>query len=304
MMKTRHSSFCAGAAIAAVLALGSTPAVAQFAETTVPPSPVIVDQAPPPIFSPAPVMSSSPVVQAVPDPEPVVEADEPAAAASAPPARARAVTPRNSSAAMTPVPIAQAITPDEPVAVAEPLETVAPVAAPVETTERADGSELLVPAILGGLAVLALAIWGFVAIGRRRPLKQRARPPIERPVAQRPPAVRPQPQPVAVSSLAAMAPAYSAPRAQTSSLSHSGAAVALPRAVPATFDERNALIDRMVAARPDRANPFTSPIQRRKRAKLILQSLGRDFGDAEPWIDLSQYTSNWPELPRRNSAAA
>jgi hypothetical protein len=74
--------------------------------------------------------------------------------------------------------------------------------------------------------------------------------------------------------------------------------------MPATFEEREALIKQMIAAKPDRANPFTSPIQRRKRAKLILQSLGREFGDAEPWIDLSQYPANWPELARRKQAAA
>ena len=34
-----------------------------------------------------------------------------------------------------------------------------------------------------------------------------------------------------------------------------------------------------------------------------MQSLGRDFGDTEPWIDLSQYPQNWPELQRRHVAA-
>ena len=87
-------------------------------------------------------------------------------------------------------------------------------------------------------------------------------------------------------------------------MTHTGAAVALPSKMPATFEERSALIDRMVAAKPDRANPFKSPIQRRHRAKLILQSLGADFSDREPWIDLSQYPANWPELARRNTAAA
>jgi hypothetical protein len=87
-------------------------------------------------------------------------------------------------------------------------------------------------------------------------------------------------------------------------MAHSGAAVPLPSRMPATFEERDALIRRMIEAKPDRANPFTSPIQRRKRAKLILQSLGRDFGEVEPWIDLSQYPANWPELAGRKHAAA
>jgi hypothetical protein len=35
-----------------------------------------------------------------------------------------------------------------------------------------------------------------------------------------------------------------------------------------------------------------------------MQSIGRDFGDAKPWIDLSQYPHNWPELARNRSVAA
>ena len=94
------------------------------------------------------------------------------------------------------------------------------------------------------------------------------------------------------------------PRAATPSLAHSGAAVALPSRMPATFAERDALLKRMIAAKPDRANPFTTPKARLKRARLILQSLGRDFGGQEPWIDLSQYPSNWPEAANRKTAAA
>jgi hypothetical protein len=87
-------------------------------------------------------------------------------------------------------------------------------------------------------------------------------------------------------------------------LSHSGAAVALPREMPKSYEERDALIQRMADAAPDRANPFRSRRARLKRARLILASLGRDFKNADPWIDLSQYPSNWPELARRQSAAA
>lgn len=79
-------------------------------------------------------------------------------------------------------------------------------------------------------------------------------------------------------------------------LPNEGAAVALPRKVPDNFEERDALFRRMVAARPDRANPFRSPTARAKRAKLILQSLSRKFETRKPRIDLSQYTSNWPAL--------
>jgi hypothetical protein len=91
---------------------------------------------------------------------------------------------------------------------------------------------------------------------------------------------------------------------QPANLAHSGAGVALPRTMPASFEERDALLKRMVAAKPDRANPFVGYKARMKRARLILQSLGRDFTDAEPWIDLSQYAANWPELSRSKTAAA
>ena len=68
--------------------------------------------------------------------------------------------------------------------------------------------------------------------------------------------------------------------------------------------KREALFKRMVEAKPDKANPFTDRRARMKRARLIIASLGRDFGDARPWIDLSQYPNNWPELARRYPQAA
>ena len=75
-----------------------------------------------------------------------------------------------------------------------------------------------------------------------------------------------------------------------------GAAVELPQEVPPTFEGRTNLLKRMVAARPDRANPFKSPKARLKRARLIMQSIGTSFHDRKPRIDLSQYTNIWPEL--------
>jgi len=52
----------------------------------------------------------------------------------------------------------------------------------------------------------------------------------------------------------------------------------------------------MIAAKPDRANPFRSRGARAKRARLILQSLGRDFEKRKPRIDLSEYANVWPAL--------
>lgn len=49
-----------------------------------------------------------------------------------------------------------------------------------------------------------------------------------------------------------------------------------------TADERAELIDRMVASPPDERNPFTSAKARRRRARLIVQSMGREAGTPAP----------------------
>ena len=303
MMEPNRTPFCARAAIAAALALASTPLLAQVAEA---PAPV----APEPVLT-APTAPAAPAAQpAMVLPTELPEA-APAAGAVAPDpaprdvARAERPAPRARAAAPAPAPVAAS----EPVAVEEDAAPIAaepvvesaapgavgePVAAP--TTPETDNTRFWI-AVLAGLAAIALAIWGFVAIGRRKPVDRKAAMMIERPVVKlrEPVAAEPVPTP-SVSPLRAVAPAPN--------MAHTGASVPLPGRVPATFEERDALMKRMIAARPDRANPFNSPIQRRKRAKLILQSLGRDFGDREPWIDLSQYPQNWPELAARKQAAA
>lgn len=81
-------------------------------------------------------------------------------------------------------------------------------------------------------------------------------------------------------------------------------AVPLPDELPQTFEERDALLHRMIAAKPDRANPFRSPRARARRARLILQSLGRRFEKAKPRIDLRQYAYHWPALRGWKPASA
>ncbi|WFL77544.1 hypothetical protein P7228_00330 [Altererythrobacter arenosus] len=78
--------------------------------------------------------------------------------------------------------------------------------------------------------------------------------------------------------------------------------VVLPRDVPATVEERAALIRELANSEPDRANPFVSRKARLKRARLIVQSLGRSFRNATPRIDLSQYSYRWPHLARPATA--
>ncbi len=340
-MTTRsHPTRLAGTAIAAALALGSTPLLAQGfpAAEPAPAEPVLVLPESPPPTAPAPtiVLPEEPTVTAQPQPAPsasTTQTARPAAQrataaptpARQPPAAAPAETPVEAEAEARPAPMA--VTP-----VAAPAaEPVAPVAAADPPRETAQPiSDGMLALVLGSIAVLALAFWGFVALGRRKPPAQRAAiPAIERPLAKRPVATPPAPLPAAIErplvaetqpepvvAETQPAPVAVEPRreltpqpisqltpATAGGLAHAGASVALPRRMPESFEERAALINRMVDAKPDRANPFTSPIQRRHRAKLILQSLGREFGDQEPWIDLSQYPNNWPELARRSHAA-
>ena len=75
-----------------------------------------------------------------------------------------------------------------------------------------------------------------------------------------------------------------------------GDPIPLPAEIPQTFEERDALLKELVAAEPDRANPFSGVRARARRAKLIMQSLGQDFRDRKPRIDLSEYTDRWPAL--------
>jgi len=131
---------------------------------------------------------------------------------------------------------------------------------------------------------------------------------VEEPVAQ-PVAEAPIAQPAAET---AAAPAFMAaptmlrrrdPNPVRGALPSNGASVDLPARLPDSFEERAALLDRMVEAKPDKANPFTDRRARMRRARLIMQSLGHTF-DREPWIDFSQYPNNWPELQRPYYKAA
>ena len=326
MMKRNHTHLCAGAAIPAALALTPIPLLAQVAEAPPPvaPEPVLViptTPAPPPaqptIVLPTELPETTPPPTTVTPPERATTTTrtERASSPAAPPASRARVAARTEPAPVAAAPDVEpvAAAPEvEPVA-AEPaaetsVEPVAPLAVePVESSPAGNSDAVWVGlTVIAAIAALVLAIWGFVAIGRRKPVDRKAKAIVERPVVA--PAA-PQPQPVAQAAVAtppAVAPSVSPIRtvAPAPSMAHTGAAVALPRTMPATFEERDALMKRMVAARPDRANPFTSPIQRHHRAKLILQSLGTDFSDREPWIDLSQYPQNWPELANRKHAAA
>jgi hypothetical protein len=190
-----------------------------------------------------------------------------------------------------------------------PVETIdaAPVAAiPAPATEPAPVQNNNAVGTLGlvllGLLALAVLAVGLLFFRRRHPVVTET---VENPLMTRPVAEPPIAEPAAPA--APMAPPTMLHRRDPSpiagALPSEGAAVDLPAKAPESYEERNALFERMVNARPDKANPFTDRRQRMKRTRLIMQSLGVTF-DHEPRIDLSQYPNNWPELRRQYHKAA
>ncbi len=288
-----------------------------------PPSP-----APAPGTSPSNIVTTSnPVVQEIPE-QPEQAAASPAGNSEArvaqanEPASAPAATPAPANESVTtieepPLPIAEEAA-DEPLFVA-PQPFIEPLP---ESVPQADGTANDVGLIAGAISLLALLVLGLlVFLGLRRRRAVVAVPRVERPMV-KPTAKSREP----LKSIAATVPDEAAPekrperdirdwalplsarqdppqsqlREGEGGLPHAGAAIALPRKAPAALEERKALLDRMVAAQPDRANPFRSRKARRHRARLILQSLGRKFENGTSNIDFSQYPMNWPELARRD----
>ncbi|AKH41975.1 outer membrane biosynthesis protein TonB [Altererythrobacter atlanticus] len=280
------------------------------------------------VTSPVPIAAPEPE----PAPEPVAEAaPEPVAEPS--PAEETAAQPvvRQSAASEVAAPTEATGADGTEEGVGEGAVDIAPLAAadepvaaePVAAADEGVSDEALVT-ILGLLLALGVGVWGVTALQRSRRRKihkmavdsgvKQTRPePVQpvatpvQPVADEEPErdIREWAQPAALKPVtASAAPRADSARANSGGLANAGAAIALPRTMPASFEERDALIKRMIAARPDRANPFTSPKARRRRARLILQSLDRSFETRAPWIDLSQYSRNWPALARHGGSAA
>lgn len=307
---------CAPFAIAASGALYATSAIAQDAAPAeaapiVLPPVTTTAPAPAPVAAAPIVLPDVSTVQAAPVEEPAPAAG-PAATQQAqratPAARTTSsnVSTRTASAPAS-APVAQADT-AAPAAVALPATTemapvlpvaAEPVAAPAETAPVASNDVMDEAIVAGLLGALGLAAVGGIAFAssrrrRRRALGQEAYEPtydeatiVEEPVYE-PAIVEPTP-------VVAPKPTYVAP-AMASTAYSGGDPVALPSDVPPTVEERVALIDRLVAAEPDRANPFTSRKARAKRARMIVNSLGRSFRSTKPRIDLSEYTNRWPSL--------
>lgn len=175
--------------------------------------------------------------------------------------------------------------------------TIPPVA-PAELTgdtQREDITEALA-LMLGGLLLAGVSVGALILLMRNR-RRSRAETAYEPTFAAEAP-VRDREQAWSTSAArTATVPAYA------SASLPSAAAVALPRVAPTDPVERGELLKRMVAAEPDKANPFTSPKARLRRARLILQSLGREFESGKPRFDLSDYAANWPGINRNGRLA-
>lgn len=328
MMTRTLLARCAPLAIAASAALPIIPALAQDVAPVIvlPPvdaAPVAADPAPAPTSAPAPTIvipAPAPVVAA-----PAATAEEPIAQTAAPqrppaPARTTRAVPVRSTAPVA-APVAAAVGPAAPSVAAPamaaptvPLETPASIEPAPPVAASADGgtNEALIAGLLGAVGIAAV---GGVALAASRRRRRRANelddlaydtleePVVEQSLGHEPVAVR-TPEPaftvpvVPAGSFAAAAPVTTPAAAPSMARTRvpSGDPVALPAEVPATFAERDALLKDLVAAEPDRANPFTSVRARARRAKLIMQSLGQDFSSRKPRIDLSEYTNRWPAL--------
>ncbi len=215
-----------------------------------------------PASPPITIVIPQPTVAPAPEPvsaAPVAEVETPAAAANTAPRAAAPLAPRarsaagrppaNSAAPVTPAVVPEATAPE--LAVPAPIEA-APIAGPVAAPTDDSGDELLFGA--GLAAALGLGALGLgLAARRRRRVRRAAMYEETAPVA-----VIPEPAPMPV-----------APRAAAAQWTSPGA-FAMPAVVPADEMARRALIERMVKAKPDAANPFKSRKARTRRARHIL----------------------------------
>lgn len=296
-------------AIAALLAFTATHSIAQDAATMPLDGPIIGTPTTVTTPDPAPVLVI-PDVSTVEEPAAELVA-APVTRTAAPEPQARSAPAERTSAPVTNTAprqtVAEAAPAADPIAATEAeaeLPPVAPIDEPTNiqpTPEQATDITAVLGLVLITLVGLVLAVFMFAALRRRR--ARITQSDVARPIAAT--AVAPT-HPVA--SVAEPAPIAEATpvmfREPSRTLQSNGAAVPLPARLPESYEERSALLKRMIEAKPDRANPFTDRKARMRRARLILQSLGRKFDGAKPWIDLSDYPENWPELARKPQAPA
>jgi hypothetical protein len=330
MKHPNHTTRGATVALAAALALASSPLAAQDADAQVTDTPVAQSQpdpaAPPVAASPAPAptvdipdVTPSPEAVDASAPQTTMRSTQSTVTSPAPTVRrsSHATVTRTTtvthttSAAAAPSPANDIAAPADTAVAPATTDAAPPVAANPDAVADANQPTNGLTGTIGVfvLALLALII-AFVAF-----LFMRRRSPVTTQVVETPAVTHTLAEPVASAPAEAVATSQAEVMATPMALRQhdaapvrgalpsDGAAVDLPARMPETYEERSALLDKMVAARPDKANPFTDRRQRLRRARLIMQSLGHTF-DREPLIDLSQYPNNWPEVARQYHKAA
>lgn len=295
MTNKTHPLRFAGTAIAAVLALGSTPLWAQESAPIGEPPAAIAVPAPPPTIV-LPTVAAAPIapVTAAPVREPVVAATvvtrpapRTAAAVTRPAATRASAPPVAQEERIVPAPVeapAASAASDETIAIEQAPIGQAPVAETAVAAPADENSGNLLP-IAGLLAALGLGGIGLFAARRRRRQPEEVTPAIVAHAsapATTPRPMQPMPSPTFVAPAMALRPTVSQNAQGTArpAWQEPRRADAAPSSTQARQLNREALLVRMVAAKPDANNPFTSAQGRRRRARLMLQSM-----DNQRWDD-------------------
>lgn len=229
------------------------PVLSAPATTTTAPTIVIPTPAPEPTIAPEAVTTAT-TTPATAEP-PVRAAPQPRIRASTRPSPSESTAPTASAVPLV-APVA-AVAPPAPAPAAD-----APPVATVDDLAVANGDATPEWALPVGAAATFLVLGGIGLAMTRRRRAYEADVDFVPPVTSRPPA-----RPLAETRAALPAPRM-VPMVPTAP-----ALAMTPIAPMASTSEREALVERIVASPPDAANPFTSRKARRRRARIMVQSM-------------------------------
>lgn len=229
------------------------PVLSAPATTTTAPTIVIPTPAPEPTIAPEAVTTAT-TTPATAEP-PVRAAPQPRIRASTRPSPSESTAPTASAVPL--VAPAAAVAPPAPAPAAD-----APPVATVDDLAVANGDATPEWALPVGAAATFLVLGGIGLAMTRRRRAYEADVDFVPPVTSRPPA-----RPLAETRAALPAPRM-VPMVPTAP-----ALAMTPIAPMASTSEREALVERIVASPPDAANPFTSRKARRRRARIMVQSM-------------------------------
>lgn len=212
------------------------------------------------------------------------------------------------------------------------MAPVAPVAAPETLAENASDGNMALAGLVGLLALVALGGAGFMLMRRRKPVAETEMELAEaeimeptRPINAPPAAVAQTYAPEAPEAPVYRAPEPAVVHASPAPLDANGNPVSpfvynpvyqgkrpedrpvftMPAGPIPTGERRSALLMQMVAARPDAANPFTSPKWRMRRARSLLSRREKMLRDqATRPFDFRDFNTHTPIKPYRPAKPA